>query len=32
MVVVVDRGRAAVLEVLRDIEPAPGLDRACRAY
>lgn len=32
MVVVVDRGRAAVLEVLRDIEPDPGLDRACRAY
>lgn len=32
VVVVVDRGRAAAQEVLRGIQPAPGLDRACRAY
>lgn len=27
-----DRGRAAVQEVLRGILPAPELGRACRAY
>lgn len=32
VVVVEDRGRAAVQEGLRGIQPAPELDRACTAY
>lgn len=32
VVVVVDRGRAVAQEVLRGIQPAPGLGTACRAY
>lgn len=32
VVAVEDKGRAAVQGGLRGIQPAPGLDRACRAY